>query len=58
MNPPAKDDALIYVYPEDPDSLNPITTNDETSAELLERALRAPLSGSWKEELRERRSTG
>ena len=27
---------------------------DETSAELLERALRAPLSGSWKEELRER----
>jgi MOSC domain-containing protein YiiM len=28
---------------------------DETSAELLERALRAPLSGSWKEELRERR---
>jgi MOSC domain-containing protein YiiM len=29
---------------------------DETSAELLERALRAPLSGSWKEELRERRN--
>jgi MOSC domain-containing protein YiiM len=29
---------------------------DETSPELLERALRAPLSGSWKEELRERRS--
>ena len=28
---------------------------DETSAELLDRALRAPLSGSWKEELRERR---
>jgi MOSC domain-containing protein YiiM len=28
---------------------------DETSAELLERALRAPLAGSWKEELRERR---
>jgi len=27
---------------------------DETSAELLARALRAPLSGSWKEELRER----
>jgi MOSC domain-containing protein YiiM len=27
---------------------------DETSAELLDRALRAPLSGSWKEELRER----
>ena len=27
---------------------------DETSAKLLERALRAPLSGSWKEELRER----
>jgi MOSC domain-containing protein YiiM len=27
---------------------------DETSAELLKRALRAPLSGSWKEELRER----
>jgi peptide/nickel transport system substrate-binding protein len=33
--PPAKDDTLIYVYPEDPDSLNPITTNDETSAELM-----------------------
>ena len=29
---------------------------DETSAELLERALRAPLSGSWKQELRERRN--
>ncbi|HEY3827256.1 MAG TPA: MOSC domain-containing protein [Bryobacteraceae bacterium] len=28
---------------------------DETSSELLNRALRAPLSGSWKEELRERR---
>jgi MOSC domain-containing protein YiiM len=28
---------------------------DETRTELLERALRAPLSGSWKEELRERR---
>ncbi|HEX4135142.1 MAG TPA: MOSC domain-containing protein [Bryobacteraceae bacterium] len=28
---------------------------DETSSELLDRALRAPLSGSWKEELRERR---
>jgi MOSC domain-containing protein YiiM len=28
---------------------------DEDSSELLERALRAPLSGSWKEELRERR---
>jgi MOSC domain-containing protein YiiM len=27
---------------------------DETSAELMERALRAPLAGSWKEELRER----
>jgi MOSC domain-containing protein YiiM len=27
---------------------------DETSPELLERALRAPLSGSWKEELQER----
>ena len=27
------------------------------SAELLERALRAPLSGSWKQELRERRSS-
>jgi MOSC domain-containing protein YiiM len=27
---------------------------DETSTELLARALRAPLSGSWKEELRER----
>ncbi len=32
---PAQDDTLIYVYPEDPDSLNPITTNDETSAELM-----------------------
>src|ERR1700733_3589579 len=30
---------------------------DETSTELLDRALRAPLSGSWKEELRERRGT-
>jgi len=30
---------------------------DETSAELLERALRAPLSGSWKQELRERSSS-
>lgn len=28
---------------------------DETSPELLGRALRAPLSGSWKEEIRERR---
>ncbi|MEP6717091.1 MAG: MOSC domain-containing protein [Terriglobia bacterium] len=28
---------------------------DETSAQLLERALRAPLSGSWKEKLRERK---
>jgi MOSC domain-containing protein YiiM len=28
---------------------------DEKSTELLDRALRAPLSGSWKEELRERR---
>ena len=28
---------------------------DETRTELLERALRAPLSGSWKEELQERR---
>ncbi len=27
---------------------------DETNGELLQRALRAPLSGSWKEELRER----
>lgn len=27
---------------------------DETNKELLERALRAPLPGSWKEELRER----
>jgi MOSC domain-containing protein YiiM len=30
---------------------------DETSTDLLERALRAPLSGSWKEELRERASS-
>lgn len=29
---------------------------DETSVELLDRALRAPLYGSWKKELRERRS--
>jgi MOSC domain-containing protein YiiM len=29
---------------------------DETSGELLKRALRAPLAGSWKEELRERTS--
>ena len=28
---------------------------DETSPELFERALRAPISGSWKEEIRERR---
>ncbi len=28
---------------------------DETSPELFERAMRAPLSGSWKEEIRERR---
>lgn len=28
---------------------------DEKSTDLLDRALRAPLSGSWKEELRERR---
>ncbi len=28
---------------------------DETSSELFERAMRAPLSGSWKEEIRERR---
>jgi MOSC domain-containing protein YiiM len=31
---------------------------DETSAELLERAMRAPLSGSWKAELRERAERG
>ena len=31
---------------------------DETSPELLERALQAPLSGSWKQELRERRQSG
>ena len=31
---------------------------DETSEELLARALRAPLSGSWKEELRERALRG
>jgi MOSC domain-containing protein YiiM len=31
---------------------------DETRAELLERAMRAPLSGSWKEELRERAERG
>jgi MOSC domain-containing protein YiiM len=30
---------------------------DETNAELLGRALRAPLSGSWKQELRERSSS-
>jgi MOSC domain-containing protein YiiM len=30
---------------------------DEHRPELLDRALRAPLPGSWKEELRERRST-
>ncbi|MGA2714991.1 MAG: MOSC domain-containing protein [Bryobacteraceae bacterium] len=30
---------------------------DETDAELLGRALRAPLSGSWKQELRERSSS-
>jgi MOSC domain-containing protein YiiM len=29
---------------------------DETSSELFERAMRAPLSGSWKEEIRERRN--
>ncbi len=29
-------------------------TGSETRVELLERALRAPISGSWKEELRER----
>jgi MOSC domain-containing protein YiiM len=29
---------------------------DETSPELLDRALRAPLAGSWKAELQERRS--
>ncbi|MBV8071708.1 MAG: MOSC domain-containing protein [Acidobacteriaceae bacterium] len=28
---------------------------DETSPEILERAMRAPISGSWKEEIRERR---
>jgi len=28
---------------------------DETNPELLERAMRSPLSGSWKEEIRERR---
>ncbi len=28
---------------------------DETSPELLARAMRAPISGSWKEEIRERR---
>lgn len=28
---------------------------DETSPELFDRAMRAPLSGSWKEEIRERR---
>ena len=28
---------------------------DETSPELFERAMRAPLSGSWKEEIRDRR---
>jgi MOSC domain-containing protein YiiM len=31
---------------------------EETSAELLARALRAPLAGSWKEELRERELRG
>jgi MOSC domain-containing protein YiiM len=29
---------------------------DETSAELLDRALRSPLAGSWKQDLRERRN--
>lgn len=32
---PAENDTLIYVYPDDPDSLNPITTNDEVSTELM-----------------------
>ena len=32
---PAKDDTLILYYPNDPDTLNPITSNDSVSDEFF-----------------------
>lgn len=32
---PANDDTLMFAYPDDPDSVNPITTNDEISTTLM-----------------------
>jgi MOSC domain-containing protein YiiM len=56
----AADDSIERVA-HDPDSISVadvvrLYRGDETNGELFERALRAPLSGSWKEDLRESRA--